>query len=158
VELGSTIRAARVASGISQAQLARIAGISRATLNYAEQGRSALGADALLRILPPLGLSIMSTSTTDESAQQAVELLASSASVSYKDTIPAAEVQRALVTGNFDNRWLPHIATIVDEASDAMLLRAIREVSAASSMPSATVWRNLKKVALAVASPNPRWA
>lgn len=158
MELGSTIRAARVASGISQAQLARIAGISRATLNYAEQGRSALGADALLRILPPLGLSIMSTSTTDQSDQQAVEHLASSASVSYKDTIPAVEVQRALVTGNFDHRWLPHIATIVDEASDAMLLRAVREVSAASSKPAATVWRNLKKLALAVASPNPRWA
>ena len=52
-ELGATIRRTRLASGISQAQLARMAGVSRATINYAETGRSAIGADALLRILPP---------------------------------------------------------------------------------------------------------
>ena len=32
-----------------------------ATINYAETGRSAIGADALLRILPPLGLNIAPT-------------------------------------------------------------------------------------------------
>ena len=50
-EPGATIRRNRLASGINEAQLARMAGVSRATINYAETGRSAIGADARLRIL-----------------------------------------------------------------------------------------------------------
>ncbi|MSO26503.1 MAG: XRE family transcriptional regulator [Candidatus Nanopelagicales bacterium] len=37
-ELGATIRRTRLASGISQAQMARMVGVSRATINYAETG------------------------------------------------------------------------------------------------------------------------
>ena len=83
-ELGASIRRTRLASGISQAQLARMAGVSRATINYAETGRSAIGADALLRILPPLGLSIASTrSVAGREDRPAVELLATSVSVIF---------------------------------------------------------------------------
>lgn len=158
-QLGSTIRSARVASGISQAQLAQMVGVSRATINYAEQGRSAIGADALLRILRPLGLSITATQFREGHVDtSAVELLAAGASVSFREKIPAAAVERALLTGQLDATWLPHIATIIDEASDAMLLRAVREASLSMSVPAATLWRNLKSLAFAVNSPNPRWA
>ena len=159
VELGATIRRTRLASGISQAQLARMAGVSRATINYAETGRSAIGADALLRILPPLGLSIASTrSVAGREDRPAVELLATSASVSFKETIPVAEVERALVTGTFADPWLPHITTIIDEASNSLLLRAVREIAAQTFLPAATIWRNLRSLAEAVSSPNTRWA
>lgn len=157
-ELGATIRSAREASGISQGRLARMAGISRATLNYAEQGRSAVGADALLRILSPLGLSIGAVSAQGRPRETAVDRLAASASVSFAEALPASEVERALVTGQFDDRWLPHMAVVVDEASDALLLRAIREVAAAQGVPPSTLWRHLTSIASALASPHPRWA
>ena len=156
-ELGDTIRRTRVASGISQAQLARMAGVSRATLNYVEQGRSAIGADALLRILPPLGLSIVTAEMPSSDSKQAIELLAASASVSYRVPITPNDVERAVVTGAIEERWLPHIATIVDEASDPMLLRAVREISLQTSVPATQIWRNMKNLAHAVASPHPRW-
>jgi len=54
-ELGETIRRARVESGLSQLDLARMSDLSRATINYAEAGRVAIGSDALLRILHLLG-------------------------------------------------------------------------------------------------------
>lgn len=158
VELGATIRSAREASGISQGQLARMAGISRATLNYAELGRSAVGADALLRILSPLGLGIASQSIQGRTREGAVHLLASSASVSFAEPIPASEVESALLTGEIDDRWLPHIAAMVDEASDSLLLRAIREVATAHAVPPSTLWRHLRAIAHALASPHPRWA
>lgn len=157
-ELGTTIRTAREASGISQGQLARMAGISRATVNYAEQGRSAVGADALLRLLSPLGLAITPMSAPDRAAGSGVGMLASGASVSFSEAIPASEVERAFVTGTFDDRWLPHVATLVDEASDATLLRAIREVAATHSVSPSMVWRHLRSIASALASPHPRWA
>ena len=157
-ELGMTIRTARVASGISQAQLARLAQVSRATLNYAEQGRSALGADVLMRLLPPLGLAILPHAPMGQGSVPAIDLLAASASVSFKESIPPAEVEHLLLTGNFTEEWLPHVATILDEASDATLLRAVREVSAKTSVKATLIWRNLKRSATAIASPNPRWA
>ena len=159
VELGATIRRTRLASGMSQAQMARMAGVSRATINYVETGRSAIGADALLRILPPLGLSIApSPSVAGRADRPAVELLAASASVSFHETIPVAEVERALVTGAFADPWLPHITTIIDEASNSLLLRAVREIAAQTSLPAAAIWRNLRALAQTVSSPNKRWA
>ena len=96
-----TIRTARVASGISQDQLARLAQVSRATLNYAEQGRSALGADVLMRLLPPLGLAILPNAPMGQGSVPAIDLLAATANVSFKESIPPAEVEHLLVTGNF---------------------------------------------------------
>lgn len=158
-DLGATIRSTRLASGLSQAQLARMAGISRATLNYTEQGHSALGADALLRILASLGLRISpATSPDDRRTVSAIDLLAASASVSFKESIPGSEVEAALVTGVVDARWLPHIAVIIDEASDVTLLRALRETSEKTSVTPATIWRNLRSIARQISSPHPRWA
>lgn len=158
-DLGATIRSTRLASGLSQAQLARMAGISRATLNYTEQGRSAVGADALLRILAPLGLGIsLATPPKGRVTVSAVDLLAASASVSFTKSIPASDVEEALVTGVFDARWLAHIAVIIDEASDEMLLRALRETSEKTSVAPATIWRNLRSIAHEISSPHPRWA
>lgn len=158
-ELGATIRETRLASGISQAQLAQMTGVSRATLNYTELGRSALGADALLRILAPLGLGISSGRRgSNGDSRQAVELLAASASVSFKETIPVSEVERAMLSGSCPDTWLPHIATIVDEASDATLLRAVRELAERQGTPSARIWRNIRRLASECASPHPRWA
>lgn len=157
-ELGETLRAAREASGVSQAQLARMVGVSRATLNYAEQGRSALGSDALMRLLPPLGLALLPDTPSRQGAVPAVTLLAASASVSFKDVMPATVLEDAMVTGAFEERWLPHMARVADEASDAMLLRAVREVAKKTSVPAGRIWRNLRDMARVVASPNPRWA
>lgn len=157
MELGSAIRRTRLASGITQAQLARIAGVSRATLNYAEQGRSAVGADALLRILPPLGLAIGPRAVDSPGSKQAIDLLATSASVSYKDTVPVAEVERALVEGTVEDRWVPHIATMIDEASDSLLLQAVRDVSVRRSQSASQIWRHLQNLARTLASPHPRW-
>jgi len=153
------IRSARRASGVSQAQLARMAGVSRATVNYAEQGRSALRADALLRLLAPLGLSIAGALPhADDTPTDAVAQLAASASVSYRKPMPVSAVERALTSGEYESEWLPHIATMVDEASDSLLLRAVREAAAKSSTPAHRIWRNLTTIAHSVTSPHPRWA
>ncbi|MFZ4486954.1 MAG: helix-turn-helix domain-containing protein [Candidatus Nanopelagicales bacterium] len=159
VELGATIRRTRLASGVSQAQMARMADVSRATINYVQTGRSAIGANALLRILPPLRMSIApSPSVAGRADRPAVELLAASASVRFKETIPVAKVERALVTGAFADPWLLPITTIIDEASNSLLQRAVREIAAQTSLPIAAIWRNLRALAQTVSSPNTRWA
>ncbi|MFM7146299.1 MAG: helix-turn-helix transcriptional regulator [Actinomycetales bacterium] len=155
MELGSTIRAAREASGISQGDLARMVALSRVTVNYAERGRVAIGADALLRIMAALGMSVVAPSP--ERPKRATDLLARQASVSYRQPIPASAVNRAFVTGIVEERYQAHIATMLDEASDALLLAGVREAAARSDVPVARVWSNVKTLAEALRSPHPRW-
>lgn len=155
VELGATIRAAREAAGISQGDLARMAGCSRVTVNYAEGGRVAVGADVLIRMLRPLGLSIAETRAAE--SNNAIDLLARQGSVSYRESVSPAEVAAAFATGAVDERWLPHVATILDEGSDVLLLRAIRTVADREGVSTAKIWRNVKRLATDLGSPNPRW-
>jgi len=154
-ELGGVIRDARKAVGMSQEDLGHLTGISRVTINYAERGRVAIGADALLRLTGVLGLSITSTPTTP--ATPAAQLLAQQASVSYRESMPAAELEKAFVTGTVPEQWLPHIATILDEASNSLLLRAVREIAHDSGAKPTTLWSKVKALAAFVSSPHPRW-
>ncbi len=154
-ELGATIRRTRVESGISQLDLARMSKLSRATVNYVEQGSVAIGADALLRILHTLGLSIGGPRTSQGSS--AVSLLAATASVSFRDDISTEEVERVLISGQVEEQWLAHIATIIDETSNAMLLRAVREIAMRTGISSSIIWRNLKCLSAELASPHERW-
>ncbi len=153
-ELGATIRRARIQSGISQVDLARMSDLSRATVNYAERGRLAIGADALLRLMQPLGLGIGGPKEED---QNATRLMAKSASVSLRIKLPVAVLELAFVTGEVADRWLPHFSIIIDEATDAMLLRTVREVADRFDTPAPVIWRNLKRIAATLLSPNPRW-
>jgi len=154
-DLGATIRAAREAAGVSQSDLARMAHCSRVTVNYAENGRVAVGADVLLRILRPLGLFISMRQTAD--SKRAIELLAQQASVSYRESVPSAAVTSAFATGLVDGKWIPHLATILDEASDPLLLSAIRAVADNEGISTARVWRNVNRLAADFSSPNRRW-
>jgi len=55
-EVGQRLERLRLERNITQAQLAREAGISRRTLVRLEQGEGAVGAAALVRVLRALGL------------------------------------------------------------------------------------------------------
>lgn len=155
VALGALLRGAREASGLSQGDLARLTGISRVTVNYAERGRVAIGTDALLRILRVLGMAI---SGPDGSARgSALDLLARQASVSYRTPMTAHTLADVLTTGEYAEQSIPHLATMLDEASDAMILRAVRETAAAQGVSPARIWRNVKALAASLQSPHPRW-
>ena len=155
VELGGMLRQARETSGVSQGDLARMIGVSRVTINYAEQGRVAIGADTLLKMLSVLGMSI--TGPDADPRGSAFDLIARQASVSYRDAVTASEIARSFATGECDERTLPYLATILDEVSDGLLLRAVREVAQAEGIVPARVWRNVRALATQVKSPHARW-
>lgn len=153
VELGTILRVARQDCGLSQGDLARLAGLSRATINYAEHGRVSVGSDSLLALMKLLNLRIEPGA---ENAQ-ALRLLAQTASVSYRDTLPVTVLANALRDGVMPERWTPHIATMLDEAPDSLLLQGIREVARRFDQPTAVVWRHAQDLARETLSTNPRW-
>lgn len=56
VELGGRLERVRLERNVTQAELAREAGVSRRTLVRLEQGEEGVGATALLRVMRALGL------------------------------------------------------------------------------------------------------
>jgi Predicted transcriptional regulators len=102
-ELGALLRKARSDIGLSQGDVARMTGLSRQTINYAEQGRVGLGADSLLDLMGLLGIRF-EQSAEDE---RALALLAKTASVSYRETLPVSQVlsdsQTESITAGLDS-------------------------------------------------------
>jgi len=152
-ELGALLRKARSDTGLSQGDLARMTGLSRQTINYAEQGRVGLGADSLLDLMGLLGIRF-EQNADDE---RALALLAKTASVSYRETLPAPTLLKVFRNGVLPDRWLPHIATLLDEAPGELLLRGVREVARSSGRPAQEIWRNAQELAKQTASTHPRW-
>jgi len=57
-EMGAVVRQARTASGMSQAELAKLVGVHQPKISEIEQGRSGVGIGLILRVVNALGLSL----------------------------------------------------------------------------------------------------
>ena len=156
-ELGSSIQNARLAAGLTQADLAAIVGVSRATVNYLENGRADIGIESLLRMLEVLDLSINLVTRDPRRDQGATALAAKSAGVSYRDPLPTSALRNVMLTGEIDPRFVGQIAHVIDELPTEMLLRGVRETARTSDRPVKALWKNLRTAAKLTRSPQQRW-
>lgn len=160
-EIGGVIRQARLAAGLSQADVAAMVGVSRATLNSLENGRGDISSLTLLKVAELLSVSVAFESKAPKRPKSkttsGIEMAAASASVSYTSTLPATALAQALTTGVIDYQWYPHVAHFVDEQSDQMIIRVVRDVAENQSIEPRKVWRNARKLAQTVESNHPRW-
>jgi transcriptional regulator with XRE-family HTH domain len=121
-ELGSEIRRARVAQGLTQAQLAADAGLSRQTLNLLENGLvRELGIRKVLALLDKLGIELTVEQGKRPRRPDYVRMACTTANVSYKSTLTEDELVRAVVTGKIPENRSAHIRTLLDEAPAALL-------------------------------------
>lgn len=155
-QLGSVFKARRVKVGLTQARLAALSGLSRATINGFESGAMDLGIAKVFRIAQILGLKI-GVLETQSSSDGWLETAARSASVSYRTTLPAGVLAQSFRTGKVDPRYRSHIATFLDEASPATLVRAVAEAFSSGEVPKAA-WRNVARMARATMSTRPELA
>jgi transcriptional regulator with XRE-family HTH domain len=73
---GALLREARVRAGLSQAELARRAGVSRSVLSVYESGRREPGSEALSRILAATGFQLgLQPSVREMDDQRAARIL-----------------------------------------------------------------------------------
>lgn len=142
-EIGAAIRSRREALGLSQARLARLVGLSRATINGLESGATDLGIAKVLTIMRILGLRL----GVDEAPADRgwLESASKSASSSYGTVMPPAVLARAIRTGSIDERYRSHVATFLDEASPAVLVKAV--AGAYPGRVPRTAWRNIARMA-----------
>lgn len=155
-DIGQLVHQRRQALGLSQDRLARLGGLSRATINQLESGSLVdLGAAKLIALLDLVGLDLGADARRKHG--QALQLVSQTASVSYKNSLDPQALSAALAHGALPASITPHVATMLDEAPLSLIVAAIEEVASASCTPPKILWRHLFAWALALHSPREVW-
>lgn len=129
-ELGNEIRKARLARGLTQAQLAGAAGLSFSTLNQLENGVFPdLGVRKAQAILDLLGLNLTTEPAKRLTKPDFIRMACATASVSFKTDLEEDQLIRALLTAKVPSNIRPHIRTLLDEADPSLLEGLFKEVS-----------------------------
>ena len=153
-QLGREIRKARLERELTQARLARAAGISRETLNRLESGLvSDLGLRKVLAVADQLGLDLTLEKRVGRRRPDYVRMACTTAGVSVRTPLRDEELIRALLTGRVPRGKAVHLRTLFDEAP-LPLLRGLADEAARWSSPG-KLQRNLDKLAQAVGSSRP---
>jgi transcriptional regulator with XRE-family HTH domain len=155
--LGRAVRQARLARGLTQAQLAEAAGLSRNTLNRLEAGVFPdLGVRKAQAILEELGMELAIKPARGAAAQADFAAMASaSASVSLREKLTAEELAQALRSGKATPGKEAHFIALLEEAP-AELLKGLAAQLGASAKPG-TVAKNLHKIAEQVGITSHAW-
>lgn len=148
-ELGQAIRRVRLARGLTQAQLAQTAGVTRVTLNQLENGLiRELGVRKLSDLLSQLDLTLSVDVMPDRRQSDYLRLASTAASVSFKTPLTEQELQRALLTGRIPVARRAQIRALLEEAPSTLLDGLITQVSRFAK--PGKVERNVAKIAAAL--------
>ncbi len=144
-ELGKAVRRARTRRGLTQAQLAAQAGLSRNTLNRLENGLFPdLGVKKAEAILEKLGMEL-SVKPAKPKHPDFVGMASASASVSFKKKLAPDELVHALLSGKATPGKEAHFIVLLEEAPAALLKGMLEQVGA--WVKPGKVEKNLKKIA-----------
>ncbi len=146
-ELGRAVRNARTQRGLTQAQLAAAAGLSRNTLNRLENGLFPdLGVKKAEAILEKLGMELTVKAVGPKSRKpDFVGMASASASVSFKKKLTPQELVHALLSGKATAGKEAHFIVLLEEAPGVLLKGLVKEVG--GWVKPGKVERNLKKIA-----------
>ena len=132
-EIGSRVRAARQAHGLTQAELADVTGLSRTTINQLESGATPdIGVRRLLAVFEALKLDMSVTAQVPrrKSEQDYIALACTSANVSYRGNLDKSELVHALVTGKIPQDKRPQLRVIFDELPSSVFDGLLRQIGA----------------------------
>ncbi len=165
LELGKAIHIRRTDMGLTQTALAKLSGLSRATVNQLENGSAVdLSLTRASRLLSCLGLSVVISPprakqpSAAAGKNSALGIAARTASVSYTRSVDADELRQAITTTVLPVALQPHMATLLDEAPLSVLAAAVEQVHAEQDIARAQIWKNLRKMATALKSDRAIWA
>jgi transcriptional regulator with XRE-family HTH domain len=145
-EVGMHVHDKRMALGITQAQLAKLAGLSRTTVIHLEKGSlDDLGFTKLNNLLSLLGMSFDATPRLKKSP--ALKMAAQTASTSYRKILTSDILKNILSTGDVPEDYKAHVMTLLDETPVPLVLSAIEETSRATNIPTKKILKNVSNLA-----------
>jgi len=148
--LGPVIRQARKGMSLTQAELARRAGVARTTLNQLENGVFPdIGVRKLMAILEIVGqrLAVIPAGGARDEPDY-LRMACTSASTSFRERLRPDELVHVLLTGKVPANRRPHLRVILEELPAPVLQGVVRQVGAWSSREK--VLANLETIAHAL--------
>ena len=154
-ELGQVVRARRSDMGLTQTQLAKLSGLSRATVNQVENGTlKDLSLTRTAKLLTTLGLFITISparpkrpSPVPKPSMPALTQASQSASVSYRRPLPPEALEEALVSRVVPPDYAPHLNAFLEDASTTLLANVVEEVHAKRGIDREVLWSSLRGLA-----------
>lgn len=142
-QIGGRIQDARLATGLLQDQLARLAGLSRVTINQLENGTlNDLGYTKLQAVMDVLGLDMETIQPSR--MKSALAVAARSISTSYRDVVTPDMLKSMLRSGQAPEQFQPHLMALLDETPLPIVVKAITE-AATPDVPTKRIMRNLNQ-------------
>ena len=146
--LGKEIKTRREATGLTQDRLAKLADLSRQTVQRLEAGTiQDLSFQRVSTLLKVLGLNFEAPTTKTRSSKRGLWMAAKTSSVSYKGELSSNMLEHALATGTVPPGFEPHIGHFLDEAPIEVVVMAVEEAAEIESMPPAAIWTHVKELA-----------
>ena len=150
-ELSDSVRARREELGLSQQQLATLAGLSRATISGLESGAlTSLSLSRAERLANEIGLSLAVTGRRTQRDGGAIARAARAASVSYSTEIPADELEQSLQKGVIAPGYVPQLKALLDEAPLSLLADVAAELEKKHGTRRNATWSRMRQLARAL--------
>lgn len=164
LELSAAVRARRSDMGLTQTMLAKLSGLSRATVNQVESGAiKDLSMIRAARLLETLGLSVLIApprarhSPPDPARHRALEIAARTSSVSYRTVMRADELRAVLVDALLPTGWLPHVHALLDEAPVSLLASVVEQLHEEEGIERTLLWKRMRELAQQLKSTRELW-
>jgi transcriptional regulator with XRE-family HTH domain len=127
-QCGRRVREQRLRSGLLQAQLASLTGLSRVTINQLENGTlNDIGYSKLKAVFDVLGLRL--GVDRKRTMFNGVAMTARSISGSFREPMPPEVLREALLSGRAPEQFRPHLMALLDQAPLPLVFRVIAEVA-----------------------------
>ena len=164
LELSVAVKTRRVDMGLTQTSLARLSGLSRATVNQVETGTiKDLSLTRVARLLSVLGLSVTVSAPREWPRPArgvktpALVVAARTASVSYRTLMRPSVLHKTLTTGVVASRFVPHVRALLEEASPALLASVVEQMHFEAGIERATAWTSMRALARQFKSRRELW-
>lgn len=140
-QIGSEIHSKRVQAGLLQEHVAKLAGLSRVTINQLENGTlKDLGYTKLRAVMEIMGLDM---ETVEPSGlKNALVVAARSVSTSYRDVLTPDMLSTMLRSGQALQQFQPHLMALLDETPLPVIVKAVAE-AATPDVPAKNIMKNL---------------
>lgn len=134
IEIGRELKRLRVAAGLTQAQLAQLAGVARETVSRIENGAyNDIGVKKLQALLELVGGELVARPAAKSGRPDFIRRAVSTANTSLRDRLYADELVQALVTGNVPPGREGHLKSAFEELSAENLAGLIGQVGELAS-------------------------
>jgi transcriptional regulator with XRE-family HTH domain len=156
-DIGHQVRARREALGLTQDRLAKLAGLSRATINQLENGSLPdLGFAKVASLLDVLGLRL--GADLKPVKRRGLLMASRTASVSFKRRLDADALAHILASGTVPRQLAPHVSALIDEAPLPVVVAAVEDAAQRMHVPPRLIWQHVAAWAAATKSPRPAWS